>query len=83
MEKIMFEGSFKTVKVDKAKYELYYISVKGKIQKIGENQKLIGAKDDAKVYVLSKNPKATHFQITHTKPGREKDAKEVLTAQAL
>lgn len=92
-KEILFNGTFKTVKAGEGKEAVYKISL---IQKegegdaakdietpIGENAKLIGAKNHVKAYVAEKDPKATHFVIIHHKPGREKDARETLTTKAI
>lgn len=88
-KQVMFTGgTFKTVKVGEGKdatYDLYLVSeVEGKQQeeKIGNNKKLQGAKIDARDYVNEKDPKATHYTIIHNKPGRARDAKEVLQTKA-
>jgi hypothetical protein len=82
-KEIFFEGTFKTVKLDKGKYQLILIDKDGKENIIGENEKLVGCKNDAKEYVLEKDSKATHYKMIHHKPGREKDAKEVRRTKAL
>ncbi len=83
--KNIFPGEFKTVKVGEGKnasYDIFHIEGK-KQTKIGNEPKLVGAKQAARVYVLSKDEKCTHFKIIHHKPGREKDAKETLATKPL
>jgi hypothetical protein len=85
MKEKVYPNNFKTVKKGEGKevkYELFEITApvkegdKAKETKIGENLKLVGAKEDARQYVLKKDAEATEFNIIHHKPGREKDAKE-------
>lgn len=84
--KNIFPGEFKTVKVGEGKgasYDLLYIDEKGLEKKIGNEQKLVGAKQLARMKVLEEGDNYTHFKIIHHKPGREKDAKETLATKAL
>lgn len=79
----LFPGYFKTVKVDKGKYDLFYFKDEKdeKGTKIGTNTKLEGAKEDAKAYAREKMKESTHVKLIHHKPDREKDAKEKLSTK--
>lgn len=81
----VYPNTFKTKKVGEGKevkYELYELVPDGKDKikekKIGDNVKLMGAKEDARQYVIKVDAKYTTYTMIHHKPGREKDAKEVL-----
>jgi hypothetical protein len=83
-EQVIFEGTFKTVKVDGG-YDLILVTGEGKEvkeEKIGSNKQLVGCKKDAQSYAHEKDPKATHFKMIHVKPGRDKDAKETLSIKS-
>lgn len=84
-EQVLFEGTFKTVKVGDGKdasYDIFLVTGeegKQKEKKVGNEKQLVGAKKASMIYAAQHNPKATHYNLTHHKPGREKDAKEKLT----